>query len=251
MAEVRALRNPPLVEVLLDVQFLPLETGQPIESFEEIARAMGGPESDIQRLESIEASVKHTPGAGPPSVASLPPQLTGFVAFNKEANRIFSVGNDKLTVGQRAPYAGWDAIFATLRNAFDLYIAKSDQPRIVSRISARFVNQIAGPGGRWNTDDYLEWSFGMPSSPQWPTVEFNHRTVLHNEEENLYARIVLRDHRDPRAGKVDVIIDIDVVSLDRLEGNFDAIGKVFDRVRKFKNEIFFGMVKEKALEMYS
>jgi uncharacterized protein (TIGR04255 family) len=247
MAEIRALKNPPIIEALFDLRFVPSEA-RPLSMFEDLARSIAGVDSEVQRLESVEALLAKGPKDGRMSFTAKPSQVDGFIATNKLANRIVTVGRDKLTVGQRAPYDGWDAAFGTMARAFDLYTA-AVHPLSVKRVAARFINQIEIPLERFDLDDYLLWSLGMPESFPWAAVEYNHRTVIHNETDNLLAIVILRDGKQPAQGSR-MIIDIDVISGTKLDPTVSAVSKVFASIRAFKNSIFFGMVTERALERY-
>lgn len=251
MAEVRVLRTPPIVEALLDVRFSAPDSPQDAGILKSLAGHICGEGCEVLQIGSVEAMV---------ALSDLNTRNTvtfrgadGFIAVNKAVNRIVSVASQKLTVGQRAPYEGWDSIFANLQNAFSAFKEKVD-PKTIVRISARFVNRIEIPFVE-NVDlgEYIEWSIGVPAALPWPTVEFNHRTVLHDAEQALFAIVVMRDN--PLQQRADneafVVVDIDVISQNEIACDFTKVSEVLEKVRSMKNRIFFGMVTEKALEKYS
>lgn len=245
---VRDLSRPPIAEAVIDVQFVP-NTDIGIDAFEEaVKRLFVTPEATAQRRYMLEAVLKGSELNAALDLSSSQ-KLQSLVISNAASNRIVSVAPDRLSVAHRAPYGGWDSIVTFAEESFHKFVGALAPPRI-KRIAARFTNVISAEGPEIDLDEYVTWSLGKPANIESPIIEFSHRTVLYNEEENLFGIVIFKDQKSPDKTKASFVVDIDAFCHIDIETSFDVVAEKLAAIRKYKNYIFFGMMTEKTLEKY-
>ena len=246
---VRDLSRPPITEAVIDVQFVPnADVG--IDTFEAVVKQLFViPGAMMQRRHMLEAVLKTTGLNTAPDLSASSHKLQSLVISNAASNRIVSVAPDRLSVAHRAPYGGWDSILAFAEESFRKFVDALKPPR-VKRIAARFTNVISAEGPEVDLDEYVTWSVGKPDAIELPIIEFSHRTVLYQEEQELFGIVIFKSQKNADKTKASFVIDIDAFCHVDIETSFDVVAERLAAIRQYKNYIFFGMMTEKTLEKY-
>jgi uncharacterized protein (TIGR04255 family) len=139
-----------------------------------------------------------------------------------------------------------------LRNeAYRLWLLYKDItcPDSITRVALRYINNLNIPLPIRDFDDYLTAPPVVPEGLPQGVVSFLTRVVIH--EPSIGANAIITQALESVVGEVaPVILDIDVFRL-RPEGieEKDAWDTI-EKLRHFKNHIFFKSVTNKLKEMF-
>ena len=119
----------------------------------------------------------------------------------------------------------------------------------ISRIALRYINVIRFPSLPVNLDDYLPAAPKVPENLPQVVSSFVSRVVIAIPEDQLTAVITqASEETPPPVGSV--ILDIDVFRTLSLPVGDISWEKMFERIREWKNRIFFEYINEKTVELY-
>jgi uncharacterized protein (TIGR04255 family) len=177
MAEQCLLRNPPIVEALVDIRFNVQETTKlsdlravceffaaEFPCFEE--RSVGSAKIEFRGTEGIKVD---TP----------PPEVSHFVRNNGTANslatRSIAIQRDGITVSHINNYGGWDDLIALTSRLFEQFVQIA-KPIATIRLGARYINKIEVPLTAIDFDHYFTCGPKLPQSVPQVVFEFHYRT---------------------------------------------------------------------------
>lgn len=120
----------------------------------------------------------------------------------------------------------------------------------ISRIALRYVNVIQFPNERVDLDQYLPAAPKVPMELPQTVSGFFSRVVLPITEDGLTA-IVTQALDEGSRPKPSVILDIDVFFQGMLSASWDEALPVFEKIRIWKNQIFFAYVNENTVRLHS
>jgi len=245
MAKQRYLKNAPIREGLIDIQFEPAVPMERLQAF--VERVKGGFSQTAvlwQAALGFELSQN--------KVAALPEgKPSASVGFRlAEPTHVLMARMNGFTYSRLAPYQDWDE----LRKAGKLLWEQFHEivrPEVVSRMAVRYINVLPLPIGN---DDFSEF---LNAAPQVPGVlpqslaSFLQRVVIVDEVGKRQAIVTqAMEEGQPIDGRTHFFLDIDVFRPCRLPGNDDALWSGLDDLRQFKNDIFFEFITEKTAELF-
>lgn len=244
MAECRHLSSAPITEAVVDLRV----------RFED-----SNAERDLERLESrikaefpkkkqrLEMRVEIGPDKDKPGskISSV-----GFLFYSADDKHVVQCKPDGFGFSRLAPYGTWDELITAAWGPWEQYRDEFGPSRVV-RISSRFINKLPLPGNL-DFDDYLTVAPRLPPNVPQQLSAFSSAVVIPNVAEKMTA--IVRTNFDS-AGIQDnltfVILDIDTVTDCDLAPNDDSgIRKTIDRLRMVKNDLFFGSLTDKAVELF-
>lgn len=252
MTHVRHLSRPPIREAVFDIRVQPNETLD-VERLHVIPTGLRDILTNTLPIHLIESTFQ-VPGQAPDAHAPPPVPPTarqtelGSRHQNAEGTRIVQFRADGFTVNHLRPYHGWDTLHNMAQRAWREYVEVA-QPRGVTRVAVRTINEI-GPEAGLAVADILRQppavSPGLPGRPQKISqqVEISgpgNTIILVNTQ----IPGAPGDNRDAR-----VILDIDVFLLLEPPIGPDEIWTLFDQIREVKNNVFFKMIADKAVEAF-
>jgi uncharacterized protein (TIGR04255 family) len=250
MAEQRLLRNPPIVEALIDIRFNVPETTRLTDlravcdffaaefpCFEE--RSVGSAKIEFRGAEGIK-------------VEAPPPEVSHFVRTNNTASslatRSIAIQRDGITVSHISNYGGWDDLVALTSRLFEQFIQVAN-PIATIRLGARYINKIELPLTTFDFDHYFTCGPKLPQSVPQVVFEFHYRTGVLGKSPSLKAWInqLTKIEPDPFSS---VILDIDVFQSERYPPIWNDIAEPLEKIRDLKNRLFFGSLTDLTLDAY-
>jgi uncharacterized protein (TIGR04255 family) len=234
------LARPPLREALIHLQLvqeLPLSFVQSIRDHE-----LPG----YENLGSVWSGQFLFQGDAQPAAG--PEELDGWRYQSADGSKVVQVRRNSLTLSVLRGYNNFDEIKAATRAVWE-YFNKWAGTTTVGKLAVRYTNVIELPVGV-DLDDFLAAGPRIP--PQLPQIlrEFLHQVEIAFPD--IPAVAIITQAQDPptHAHLIPVVLDIDVESDCKLDGNSAQIWSQFDRLRKVKNLIFFSSLTKRALEAY-
>lgn len=189
---------------------------------------------------------------GQPAASTAKHEAIGYQLWSADRRRVIQVRKNGFACSVLAPYESWERLVALTQQHFTAF-ADAIRPERITRVAVRYINRIDLPipteGGELRFEDYLRT---FPQiSPSLPQVvsDMLMRVVLPRREDNATAIITEALERpDLNRRVVPVILDLDIFS----EGDFtrETAWNSLERLRAVKNDIFFGCLTPRALELF-
>ena len=240
-------KKPPITEAILD-----LRVTLPEQISLERLRSM---HSDVKnRFPTIESFDK---GFSEPSknsekslsVAALESQI-GFRFRSEDALQTLQVTTEGLSFNQLAPYESWEKFSNDFKTLWELY-KEICEPKNVTRVSLRYVNQINIPiAESVELKEYLRIVPEVPSDlPQRSLQTFFMQVQI--PQEDLDCMLIINEGITPpiKAGVVTVVLDLDLFRQQNWESSDEDIWRFLESLRHRKNEVFEASITDKTREL--
>jgi uncharacterized protein (TIGR04255 family) len=245
LEEFQVLKKAPITEALIDirVKLQPEINVKDIDSIHEPIKKEY-PEKQEQRMSQIQFELK----GGEDLVKPLSTKIIGYRYISSDKKQIFQARLDGFTLSRLHPYMNWEE----LRNeAYRLWLLYKDITRadLITRVALRYINNLSIPLPMIDFSDYLTAPPVVPEGLPQGVSSFLTRVVIHDP--SIGANAIITQALEPVVGEVaPVILDIDVFKL-RPEGIEEkAFWDTIEKLRYFKNQIFFKSITNKLKEMY-
>lgn len=176
----------------------------------------------------------------------------GFMFKSRDAHRILQARQDGFAFNWLTPYESWEALRDEARKHWERY-RETFRPEAVTRLGLRYINRIELPLPFKDFREFIKTAPDIAAGvPQGLSALFMRLEVPHPER-GLLA--IITETLEPTVEKeakkwVPILFDIDVVRSATFEPSSPAMWETFEQMRKYKNEIFFASVTEKAKEMF-
>lgn len=245
MEEYQVLKKAPITEALIDirVKLQPEIDVKDIDSIHEPIKKEY-PEKQDQRMSQIQFELK----AGEDLVKPVSTKIIGYRYISSDKKQIFQARLDGFTFSRLHPYTNWEELRNEAHRLWLLY-KEITRPDLITRVALRYINNLNISLPMRDFSDYLTAPPVVPEGLPQGVSSFLTRIVIH--EPSIGANAIITQALEPVVGEVaPVILDIDVFKL-RPEGMeekeaWDAI----EKLRHFKNQIFFKSITHKLKEMY-
>lgn len=183
-------------------------------------------------------------------VSATPPQhkLDGYLFESPIEKKIAQARLDGFTFNKLKPYESWTTFCKEGRELWNLY-SEIAHPTKVNRIALRYINRIEIPLPLKDFEEYiLTFPRIAPTLPQ-AVARFLMQLVIPNISigANGIITIAIENVTDQ---KLSLIFDIDVSRSSVYVDNKEDIWNDFEKLRIFKNEIFFKSITDKTKELF-
>lgn len=241
----QVLKKAPITEVLIDIR-VKLLSEIDVKGIDSIYESIKKeyPEKQEQRMSQIQFELK----AGEDLVKPVSTKIIGYRYISSDKRQIFQARLDGFTFSRLHPYIHWEE----LRNeAYRLWLLYKEitRPDLITRVALRYINNLNIPLPMRDFSDYLTAPPVVPEGLPQGVSHFLTRIVIH--EPSIGANAIITQALEQVVGEAaPVILDIDVSKL-RPEGieEKDAWDTI-EKLRHFKNQIFFKSITNKLKEMY-
>lgn len=246
MTEYTVFPNAPITEALLDIRVeLPADVDiKKLESYQELIKGRF-PDKKTKGLVAVQVQV--SPDGTPQSLpASGGPQ--GFLFRSPSEHKIVQARIDGFTFNKLKPYEEWKKFRDEAHELWDMYRVMF-RPAKITRIALRYINRIEVP---LPFKDFKEYILTNPEvAPKLPQslAHFYMQLVMPNPD--IMATAVITQTMEPATEKnlLPLILDIDVFK-ETIYTDEKTMWDDLEKLRVFKNDIFFDSVTDKAKELF-
>jgi len=149
LAQIRHLRNAPIVEALIDIR---VEARQDFrgELFEEVKAAVATEYPKVEERRGVTLQLAF--GGPQPQPQVQQHGLDGFFFRSADEKEVIQFRSDGFTFNRLQPYTSWEQILPPALRFLEMYL-KSARPRAINRVATRYINRIRLPSPRF--EEYL------------------------------------------------------------------------------------------------
>lgn len=246
MGRRRHLKRAPIQEALIDIQFQPV---QDIDLTGIAAEFSEGREATAFDLWEGMFELKIEPASKPH--ASHSSSTVGKRIDFPERHEVLQLRNGGFTFSRLAPYESWEQMSHSALPAWSQCVDRID-PEQVNRIAVRYINALLLPLPLERFDKYLNAAPIVPSGLPQGIASFLTRLVLPRDDDLAIVTQSLGDEVEIEGKRgVKFVLDIDISHRCRLpREEFATIESVLQRLRDYKNDVFFSLLTDDTLEMY-
>ena len=252
MPEFPQLSRPPIVEAIIDIRFAVPDLFE-IETLRPLA---GRFHSDrlphLEERKGGDATIEIRTGDGQVRVSNTDPVTARFVRSDydgeKPATRTLLWSRDGIAVSHATPYRNWETVLHDAKEMFSEFVAAAS-PQKVTRVAARYLNKIPLPPQTIDLDDYFVGGPKVPENAPQSVFDFSHRVGIEcGESMRAWLKMFMDGQNEP--GPNSIILDIDVFVVTEIRPEWDLAVNILSRIRQMKNTLFFGTLKDKAVEKF-
>jgi uncharacterized protein (TIGR04255 family) len=247
LSDYTVFPNAPITEAVIEIKAqLPEETDlKSLESFHDHIKNRF-PEKQEQRFlkADFKLSQKDTPITLPTKTGT-----HGYLFRSHKEKKVVQSKIDGFAFNKLKPYENWELFRSEGRELWELYFKIANPIKII-RIGLRYINRIEVPVP---FDDFSEYLLTNPQiAPQLPqeVSHFFMRLEVPNPDIEATAIITQTMDKPTKTQRLPLILDIDVFRITEYVGKTEEMWKAFEKLRDFKNDIFFNSVTEKAKELF-
>jgi len=247
LSEYTVFPNAPITEALLDIRVELPDTIDitKLESFHDSIRERF-PEKK-QRM-AIAGGFQLSP-EGVPVTLPVSGGPDGYRFRSLTENKIVQARMDGFTFNKLKPYENWQVFYTEAKSLWNVY-SELFAPKRITRIALRYINRIEAP---LPIKDFSEYILTNPEvAPKLPQslAHFFMQIVMPNQE--IEASAIITETMEPLTGnqRLPLILDIDVFKERIYVDDKKDIWDDFEKLRVFKNNIFFNSITDKTKELF-
>lgn len=247
MAEYSLLPNAPITEALIDIRIKAKEDFD-VAKFLTLHDAISEQYPKKKTRHRWEGRFELKKGETPITAGT--EKIDGYIFTSADGKQIFQARIDGFTFNRLKPYDKWETFRDEALRLWKLY-KDLVSPEIV-RVALRFINKIdipLSPETVFDFDDYLTAGPIVPKGLPQGISSFLTRMVINDPEIDAAAIITQAFEQivDPKC--VPIIFDIDVFKQESKGLSEEEAWKILEKLRDFKNKIFFASITEKIKEL--
>jgi len=246
MATYEHLEKAPITEALIDIR-VKLANNFQIENLDSIGTHIADkyPTRKIRKRFETQIQFKQGEKPSPEGIE----RIDGYLFSSNDKKQIVQARFDGFTFSRLKPYQTWKDLRDEARQLWQIYL-KISSPELITRVAVRYINNLNIPLPIKDFSDYLTAPPIVPEKLPQGISSFLTRTVIHEGSLGAQAIITQALEQMVRPGFAPVILDIDVFKEvpDGIEG--DVAWETLEKLRHFKNDIFFESITEKLKGLY-
>ena len=238
--EARQLKSAPITEAIISYKVSRTDSDKGI--LKSIAEEIKGEFPEYEWIYGFDSAIN---GQSSGSVR-------GVRCKNEKDNIVVQIKFDGLTINKLEPYHSWESLYEKALPIWKIYCEKMDFEELL-RINVRYINKFYIP-----IEDDVELSVYIKNPPQYieglpvHISSYLTRLTIHDEKKAISANMVqaFKPSEQEDQGCV-MLIDNDCWK-DIGKKNVDdkELLEGFSTLRELKNNIFFGTLTEKTMELF-
>jgi len=249
MGNKEKLENPPIIEAILQIAFV-IPSFATADDFKPFIETVASEYSEVRELislqfvQQLDRQVSDTP-----LDMSMGTKINGYMLLKEPQEQFIHLTNNAIGLIRKKPYTSWDEISQEFKELWGKL--KSIFPDIVpNKLSVRYVNKM---DVTLNPDKGIQEFFLLiPNLPEKISPSYEKYLLqmqIPNKENNLVSNVTqVYNPCQKTEGKVHYSLDIEINS--EISEKED-IWEMFEKMRIFKNSIFFNSITESTKKLYN
>lgn len=171
--------------------------------------------------------------------------LRGILLRSQDGLDIVQCRLDGFTYNRLKPYTQWEAILPKALAAWEKFV-EITAPTAVSRVAVRYINHIPIPGTYQDAIASVTSGLQLPQEFSGSLKHYRFNAQLSHADGQMNVHLVQAIEADLARDTCTVLLDIDAYRASEADLPLDAAGltREFEKLRSYKNEIFFAALTE-------
>lgn len=248
MARHRHLKNAPLREALIDIQF------EPRIELDAIDRFVSSIADEFSKKTDIWEAFfgLNTTGASPESFSNH--SAVGRRLESRDAPLVLQCRVTGFTLSRLSPYGKWEELQTDAKKLWEKFVAYLGDVK-VNRIAVRYINELKLSLPIGDFEEYLTCPPKVPTGLPQALSGFLYKAIIPDEAMDCVSVVTQAMEGPPVEGAtgaaITILLDIDVYRQAGIGiAQADKIWDGLARLREQKNRMFFEHLTEKTVEMY-
>lgn len=241
------LARPPIREAVLDIQ---TQGPQDLNAIRALAESFGK-QTGMSKSAAIRTGIVEMAMSSDEAITSRAHDvgIIGYRIEDEPLSRVVQFRNNGFTYSLIGNYDSWEQFRDRASEPARRFLVLAGLERVM-RLALRYINVIQFPSGRVDLDRYLPAAPSVPAELPQAVSGFLSRIMLPIQEDGLSA-IVTQALDEGVGPSPSVILDIDVFFQGSLPADWDSLLPIFEKIRIWKNRIFFAFVNENTVSLHS
>jgi uncharacterized protein (TIGR04255 family) len=157
---------------------------------------------------------------------------------------------DGFTLSRLPPYENWTSLIAETKRVWDSYCSDL-QPIRITRVATRFINNLRLPlEPNMSFQLFIRKLADLPEEAPQAMAAFFQNFQLSDPVNQATVNMTLALEPNVLLQPLPVILDVDVFTNRDLNPNDPELWLILNRLREIKNKCFFGVLTDRAVELY-
>ncbi len=240
----RHLPHAPIKEALIDIQVaFPQKIA--VEALNSRYARIAGRYPKHNTLQRNEFGLHNEDGQ--PTTVTIGHTVAGYRYSSEDACRVAQFRVDGFTFSRLEPYDTWEEMRDEAAKLWEVYI-DAVSPDLVTRVGTRYINVLKLPL-RTELKNYLTAPPSIPPGLNQGLGSFLTRIEIRDpaiEAQGFLTQAMESVHGD----YAQIVLDIDVFVVKQFNSREDEFWRYLEKLRGFKNTVFFESLTEKAVELF-
>ena len=245
MAKYTHLEKAPITEALIDFR-IKVKDDLRVEQLESIYNSISGQYPDKKVRHKWEGKFEFKKGEPPVSLGT--ETIDGYIFTSADKKQIFQARIDGFTFSRLKKYETWENLRDEAHKLWQIY-REATSPEI-TRAALRYINRMEIPLSGKDFSEYLTAAPIIPEGLPQGVSSFLTRVVIREPSIDAAAIITQALEQVVNPNFIPIILDIDVFK-QKSEGISEKDAwDTLEKLRHFKNKIFFESITEKTKEVF-
>jgi uncharacterized protein (TIGR04255 family) len=240
------LPNAPIKEAIVDIRCI-LPKGFNIDQFNSIGAKIANdyPMQQTMKLHETVIDLKDYERS-----VKTRDRINGYKCQSSDHTKIVQLRDNGFTFNRLKPYKNWEDVRDEALRLWSLY-KELAEPVSINRVALRYINNLNIPMPINDFADYLTCPPEVPKGLPQGISSFFYKVVIPFDDSRITA--IITQAFEPKVDSkhnLPIILDIDVFKF-TLDGLLEEdILRILEKLRNFKNQIFFKTITKKLIETY-
>lgn len=245
--EYPRLSKAPVKEAIVDIRVQPNTTIDP-DRLLKLHESFRADYPHVQVRSKWQGQLSFSPKVGASSAEVKETGIDGYIFSSADKLNVVQMRLDGFSYSRLAPYTEWKAIRPEANRLWDIYTAAIGG-LTATRVAMRYINVLDLAGSPSDAEKFIEKSPTIPTSLESRLAGYFEQNFLEDVREGFRAVMIQAIQPPPVPSKFDYILDIDVF-LEAAPIPLDSIWSTLDKLRGYKNRLFFNTLKQTTWEKY-
>lgn len=248
MAEFPYLSRAPVTEALVDFR-VKLPESTDLEKLSSIYQSISSDYPKKQERMKMEGEIDIKSG----KFISRMKSVDGYIYRSGDEKQVVQTRLDGFTFSRLKPYQNWKTLRHEALRLWEIY-SEVAEPEAVTRLALRYINLVEIP---LPINDFSQYLTSPPIIPDKLPQEINNFLIRYTFHHPLFAAdAIITQSLKPIAGgetptHLPMILDIDVFTTPSSANQKpEKLWGIIDRLREFKNTVFFSSITTETVELF-
>jgi uncharacterized protein (TIGR04255 family) len=246
MSKYPTLNSPPIKEAVIDIRVI-LSNDFDITSVKEIIEPL---KDEYPKVETTKRSgVDFGFNKGERVVKAEDVEIFGYRLWSGDKTQVVLMTSEGFTFSRLSPYSNWEIFEGEAKRLLDIYLDQVS-PLSITRLAVRYINKLEIKQEKINLSEILTAPPSIPKDLAINIEGFLNRIIIKDVESDCRAIVTQAPSSDMSSGYPSIILDIDAFYEKRDGIDTSEIWSIINKLRMFKNDIFFKSITDNQLEAY-